>query len=86
MKRTISDEEMALPTRRKPTKEELNKFLDRKQGKGIDLETVRKRVLGNYADKTETVALSALTDEIKKSEKSGRISWTKAKKEIASWK
>ncbi len=48
-KRIVSDEEMALPMRRKPSKEELSDFLDRKQGKGTDLETVRKRVLKNLA-------------------------------------
>jgi hypothetical protein len=40
---------MALPMRKKPSQEELSDFLDRKQGKGSDLETVRKRVLKNLA-------------------------------------
>ena len=48
-KRILSYEEMGLPMRKKPTKEELNEFLDRKQGKGSDVETVRKRVLANLA-------------------------------------
>ncbi len=48
-KRVLTDEEMALPLRRKPTKDEFNEFLDRGQGKGSALETVRKRVLSNLA-------------------------------------
>lgn len=45
----FTNEEMALPLKRKPNKEELNEFLDRKQGKGADVETVRKRVLAKLA-------------------------------------
>ncbi len=47
----FTDEEMALPMRKKPTKDELSEFLDRKQGKGAGIETVRKRVLANLAKK-----------------------------------
>ena len=42
----LSPEEMALPFGRKPTQTELDEFLDRKQGRGSDIETVRKRILG----------------------------------------
>ena len=45
----FTDEEMALPLKRKPTKEEFNEFLNRKQGKGAVVETVRKRILAKLA-------------------------------------
>jgi hypothetical protein len=44
-----TDEEMALPLRKKPTEKEFNEFLDRKQGKGHSLEEVRNRLLNNIA-------------------------------------
>jgi hypothetical protein len=45
----LSPEEMALPIGKKPTSKELNEFLDRKQGRGSDAETTRKRILGSLA-------------------------------------
>lgn len=47
----FTDEEMALLMRKKPTKDKLSEFLDRKQGKGAGIETVPKRVLTNLAKK-----------------------------------
>jgi hypothetical protein len=45
----LSPEEMALPFGKKPTQKELDEFLDRKQGRGSDIEVVRKRILGRLA-------------------------------------
>ncbi len=41
----LSPEELALPIGRKPTKLELAEFLDRKQGKGMEIEVARKKIL-----------------------------------------
>lgn len=50
-KRPITVEEMALPIGRVPTDAQLEEFLDRKQGRGSSLETVRKRLLKKIADR-----------------------------------
>lgn len=44
-----TDEEMALPLHKKPTTNEFNDFLDRKQGKGRSIEEVRNRLLNSIA-------------------------------------
>ncbi len=45
----LSPEELGLPFGRKPTKKEITEFLNRKQGKGADIEIVRRRILDKLA-------------------------------------
>lgn len=49
--RPFTAEELALPFGRVPTEAQLEEFLDRKQGRGSSLETVRKRLLKKSADR-----------------------------------
>ena len=47
----LSPEELALPFGRIPSEDELEEFLDRKQGKGKPVETVRKEILTHLTGK-----------------------------------
>ncbi len=51
--RPFTAAEMALPFGRIPTEAQLDEFLDRKQGKGSDIEVVRKRLLKKIAGRTK---------------------------------